>query len=211
MGQHDELHYLVMELIEGETLDSRLARGPLPFDELLEFAEQITAALMEAHRVGLVHRDLKPSNLMVTTKGIKLLDFGLARPAALPQQETADELARTVVSPLTTPGALVGTFAYMSPEQIEGKEADERSDIFALGCVLYEMATGQRPFSGEDPVTRLSSMLHERPEPLPRRNDAMPQRLDRIVSALPGEGPGRPLRRGFASGRRPGRPAPLAA
>ncbi len=181
VGQHDELHYLVMELIEGETLDSRLARGPLPFDELLQFAEQITAALMEAHRVGLVHRDLKPSNLMVTTKGIKLLDFGLARPAALPQQETADELARTVVSPLTTPGALVGTFAYMSPEQIEGKEADERSDIFALGCVLYEMATGQRPFSGKDPVTRLSSMLHERPEPLQRRNDAMPQRLDRIV------------------------------
>ena len=182
VGNDGGVDFLVMELLEGETLANRLARGALPVDELLEQAAQIVAALAAAHAAGLVHRDLKPGNLMLTDAGIKLLDFGLARPALPRPQSSAPGATTTVASPLTTAGALIGTFAYMAPEQLEGREADERSDLFALGCVLHEMATGQRPFPGDDMATRLGSLLRERPEPLSRLNGAVPRGLDRIVT-----------------------------
>lgn len=174
--------FLVMELIEGETLASRLERGPLPIAPLLESAVQIAGALAEAHRAGLVHRDLKPANLMLTDSGVKLLDFGLAAPA-LPRP-AAGELSQlaTVNQPLTAAGAIVGTFQYMAPEQLEGREADERSDLFALGCVLYEMATGERPFRGHDTLTLIGSMVRGRPEPLVSLNAAMPRALGAIVA-----------------------------
>lgn len=181
VGHDDGVDYLVMELIEGETLASRLERGPLPVGELLDKAAQMADALAQAHRAGLVHRDLKPANLMLAGSGVKLLDFGLARPALPPRpgDESAD--THTVDAPLTTTGAVVGTYAYMAPEQLEGREADDRSDIFALGCVLYEMATGRRPFSGRDAAARLASLLRDRPVPPSRHNDAMPAQLDAIV------------------------------
>ncbi len=183
VGHDSGIDYLVMELIEGETLAARLEHGPLPIDRLLALAAQIAAALVEAHRAGLVHRDLKPSNLMLTGSGVKLLDFGLARPAEpLAAAGGAPSQAPTVHQPLTTAGAIVGTFQYMAPEQIEGREADARTDVFALGCVLYEMATGSRPFSGGDGVAILASMLRDRPEPLTARNSAMPHGLEHIVA-----------------------------
>ena len=183
VGHDDGIDYLVLELIAGETLAARLLRGALPVDELLEKASQLVDALAAAHAAGLVHRDLKPGNLMLTAAGLKLLDFGLARPAlAPPAAESTRGASSTVAAPLTNAGALVGTFAYMAPEQLEGREADERSDLFALGCVLHEMATGQRPFAGNDLATRLGSMLRARPAPPSRLNGTMPRGLDRIVS-----------------------------
>ena len=182
VGHDDGIDYLVMELIAGETLAQRLARGALPVDELLELAAQLVAALAAAHGAGLVHRDLKPGNLMLTGSGLKLLDFGLARPALPPPPESTRGDSSTVAAPLTDAGALVGTFAYMAPEQLAGREADERSDLFALGCVLHEMATGLRPFVGNDLATRLGSMLRARPAPPSHLNGAMPRGLDRIVS-----------------------------
>jgi len=182
VGRHDDVDFLVMELIDGETLASRLERGPIPIASLLANAVQIAGALAEAHRAGLVHRDLKPANLMLTDSGVKLLDFGLAAPA-LPQaaEGTLSQLA-TVHQPLTAAGAIVGTFQYMAPEQLEGREADERSDLFALGCVLYEMATGRRPFQGHDTLTLLGSMLRDRPDSPERLNAAMPRALGAIVA-----------------------------
>jgi Tol biopolymer transport system component len=141
VGSQDGIQYLVMEHLEGETLQSRLAKGPLSFEPALQCAIQIADALDQAHRHGITHRDLKPGNVMLTTSGAKLLDFGLARFRAR-EGAVADSAA------LTREGALVGTVAYMSPEQLEGKEADERSDIFAFGSVLYEMLTGRKAFEG---------------------------------------------------------------
>ncbi|MCC6652299.1 MAG: protein kinase, partial [Candidatus Eisenbacteria bacterium] len=182
VGSHEGADYLVMELIEGETLAARLERGPLPIATLLASAVQIAGALAEAHRAGLVHRDLKPANLMMTESGMKLLDFGLAAPAL--QRPEAGELSQleTVHQPLTAAGMMIGTFQYMAPEQLEGREADERSDLFALGCVLYEMATGRRPFRGNDTITRLGSMLRDRPEAPASLNAAMPRALGEIVA-----------------------------
>ncbi|MEO5617192.1 MAG: protein kinase [Candidatus Eisenbacteria bacterium] len=183
VGNDSGIDYLVMELIEGETLAARLEHGPLPIDRLLALAEQITTALVVAHRAGLVHRDLKPANLMLTNSGVKLLDFGLARPAELAAAAAgAVSQAPTVHQPLTTAGAIVGTFQYMAPEQLEGREADARTDLFALGCVLYEMATGQRPFRGSDSVTILGSILRDRLEWPTRLNDSLPRGLKRIIS-----------------------------
>jgi dienelactone hydrolase len=182
VGHHDGADFLVMELIEGETLASRLERGPLPIAALLANAVQIVGALAEAHSAGLVHRDLKPANLMLTDSGVKLLDFGLAAPVlARPAEGELSQLA-TVNQPITAAGAIVGTFQYMAPEQLEGREADERSDLFALGCVLYEMATGRRPFRGHDTLTLLGSMLRDRPEPPANLNAAMPRALGEIVA-----------------------------
>ena len=183
VGHDSGIDYLVMELIDGETLAARLIHGPLPIEQLLSLAEQITAALIEAHRAGLVHRDLKPANLMLTASGVKLLDFGLARPGGTPTGSShTDSQAPTQHSPLTNAGAIVGTFQYMAPEQLEGREADARSDLFALGCVLYEMATGRRPFRGTDSVTILGSILRDRPETPSLVNPLLPQALGRVIA-----------------------------
>ena len=192
VGHDSGVDYLVMELIEGETLAARLQRGPLPIDLLLSLAEQITAALVEAHRAGLVHRDLKPGNLMLTKSGIKLLDFGLARLAEpVATADATSSQAPTAHSPLTAGGAVIGTVQYMAPEQLEGKEADARTDLFALGCILYEMATGRRPFRGDDTITILGSMLRDRPERPTTLNDALPRGLEQIIARCLEQDPAR--------------------
>jgi len=153
VGNQDGTEYLVMELLEGETLAERVARGPLPLDQTLRFGAQIASALEAAHRKGIIHRDLKPSNVMVTKSGIKLLDFGLAK--ALLPAPTMESLtsAPTAAKDLSSPGTILGTVPYMAPEVLQGKEADSRADIFALGAVLHEMATGSKAFPGTSPVS----------------------------------------------------------
>src|SRR5499427_10856502 len=167
IGSQDGIDYLVMEHIEGETLASRLARGPLPTPEVLRYAAEIADALDKAHRQGLVHRDLKPSNVMLTKSGAKLLDFGLAK-----LQEKASTLSNPATditmatSKLTGEGMLVGTFQYMAPEQFEGKEADCRTDIFALGTLIYEMATGKAAFEGKSRASLIAAILQSEPQPI---------------------------------------------
>ena len=180
-GPDGDLDFLVMELIDGEALSARLARGPLPLPELLRCAEQVTSALVVAHREGLVHRDLKPANLMLTESGVKLLDFGLARATAAPAAEGSASTAPTVNQPLTGQGAIVGTFQYMAPEQLEGREPDARTDVFALGCVLHEMATGARPFQGHDGLSILGSMHRDKPAAVARLAHTLPAGLAAII------------------------------
>jgi serine/threonine protein kinase len=150
VGQQDDVRYLVMEYLEGETLADRLHKGRLPLEQVLKIGADICEGLEKAHRSNVVHRDLKPSNIMLTKSGAKLMDFGLAKtPVAAIGGNSSSELLATMSRPLTTEGTIVGTFQYMAPEQVEGKEADARSDIFALGAVLYEMVTGKRAFEGK--------------------------------------------------------------
>jgi serine/threonine protein kinase len=147
VGSQDGTGYLVMEFIEGQSLAERLQKGPLPTDQILKIGREIADALDKAHRNGIIHRDLKPGNVMLTKSGAKLLDFGLARSASSAASlATLTAVTLPQHSPITQEGTIVGTFQYMSPEQIEGKEIDGRSDIFSLGAVLYEMLTGQRAF-----------------------------------------------------------------
>ena len=153
VGSQNGVDYLVMECVEGETLAKRLEKGALPLEQVLKYGMQIADALDKAHRSGVVHRDLKPGNIMLTPAGAKLLDFGLAKPVA-PLVTGATLSAATQNSPVTEQGTIVGTFQYMSPEQIEGKELDGRSDIFSLGAVLYEMLTGRRAFAGKSDARR---------------------------------------------------------
>src|SRR6202171_1372672 len=170
VGSQDGIDYLVMECVEGETLAKRLEKGPLPLEQVLKYGIQIAGALDRAHRSGVVHRDLKPGNIMLTTTGAKLLDFGLAKPAA--PLVSAATLTATAVkqSPATEQGAIVGTFQYMSPEQVEGKELDGRSDIFSLGAVLYEMVTGKRAFDGKSQLSVASAILVKGPETISAAN-----------------------------------------
>src|SRR5712664_3344103 len=149
VGSQDGVDYLVMECVEGETLAKRLEKAALPLEQVLKCGAQIADALDKAHRSGVVHRDLKPGNIMLTASGAKLLDFGLAK-QAVPLVSGATLTATvTRTTPVTQEGTIVGTFQYMSPEQVEGKEVDGRSDIFSLGAVLYEMVTGKRAFEGK--------------------------------------------------------------
>src|SRR6202140_3217430 len=163
VGHQDGMDYLVMECLEGETLARRLEKGPLSLEQVLKFGAQIADALDKAHRSGVVHRDLKPGNIMLTPTGAKLLDFGLAKPAAPLTSVATLTAAVTQSSPITEQGAIVGTFQYMSPEQVEGKELDGRSDIFSLGAVLYEMVTGQRAFPGKSQLSVASAILDKEP------------------------------------------------
>jgi eukaryotic-like serine/threonine-protein kinase len=191
VGQQDGTEFLVMEFLDGETLAERLRRGALPLNEILKIGAEIAEALTVAHRAGIVHRDLKPGNIMLTKAGTKLMDFGLAKPAftGAPGSASAPLLsaARTMsgptpVSPLTTAGSIVGTIQYMSPEQIEGKEADARADIFALGAVLYEMATGTRAFQGKSQISVASAILEKDPEPVSTTKPQMPTSFDYLVA-----------------------------
>ncbi len=181
VGTQDGVDYLVMECVEGETLAKRLEKGPLPLEQLLKIGTQIADALDKAHRSGVVHRDLKPGNIMLTPTGAKLMDFGLAKPAAPLTSVATLTAAVTQSSPMTEQGAIVGTFQYMSPEQIEGKELDGRSDIFSLGAVLYEMLTGQRAFQGKSQLSVASAILEKEPAPISSAKPMTPPALDHAI------------------------------
>ncbi len=186
IGEHDGIGYLVMEYVEGETLAERLAQGPLPFERALRHGVEIADALDRAHRCGIVHRDLKPGNVMLTKTGAKLLDFGLAK-QVVPGEVSSDsgalaEDAPTPEKPLTAMGALLGTVQYMAPEQLEGKEADARTDIFAFGSVLYEMLTGRRAFDGPSRASLIGAILKDQPPPVSKLQPLAPIVLDRLVT-----------------------------
>ena len=182
IGQEDGIYYLVMEYLEGETLSTRLLRGPLSPDQLLGYGAEIADALEYAHRHGIVHRDLKPGNLMLTKQGTKLLDFGLARvdTTSAPISETLTRLAADERK-LTEEGVILGTFQYMAPEQLEGKDADARTDIFAFGALLYEMATGKPAFSGKNRASLIASILASEPAPITSLQPLTPPALERVV------------------------------
>ena len=182
VGEQDGISYLVMEVVEGETLARRLERGPLPVPELLRIGIEIADALDRAHRRGIVHRDLKPGNIMLTRSGAKLMDFGLAREATLSGPGDLSQ-SPTRTHPLTAEGAIVGTFQYMAPEQLEGKEADPRTDLFAFGCVLYEMATGRKAFEGGSQASLIASILKEQPKPIAEIQPLAPPALERLIRA----------------------------
>jgi eukaryotic-like serine/threonine-protein kinase len=180
VGHQDGIDYLVMECVEGETLAKRLEKGPLPVEQVLKLGAQVADALDKAHRAGIVHRDLKPGNIMLTATGAKLLDFGLAKPAP-PLASAATLTAASPKSPVTEQGTIVGTFQYMSPEQVEGKELDGRSDIFSLGAVLYEMVTGNLAFEGKSQLSVATAILEREPTPITAVKPMTPLALDRTV------------------------------
>src|SRR5437763_1686883 len=184
-----------MEFLDGETLRDLLAKGPLPAEQLLRYEIEIADALDKAHRLGIVHRDLKPGNIMLTKAGPKLLDFGLAKPLAVPAEaavvgsggsQSIFAAALTLTSPgspVTTAGAVVGTVPYMSPEQIQGQEADTRSDIFSFGTVLYEMATGKRAFEGKTAASVVGQILALDPPRPTSVHPAAPAGLDHLIAS----------------------------
>jgi Tol biopolymer transport system component len=183
VGREGETEYLVMELLEGETLSDRLIKGGLPLEQTFRYGVEIADALDKAHRQGIVHRDLKPGNVMITRSGVKLLDFGLAKAAALPERKSGLTSLPTVAGAnLTQEGTILGTFQYMAPEQLEGREADARSDIFALGAVLYEMATGKKAFAGDSQASIITAIMRENPAPISTVEPLAPPALDRLVS-----------------------------
>lgn len=173
VGAHDRTQYLVMEYLTGQSLAVRLGSGPLSLAEALRYSSETADALEHAHGIGVLHRDLKPANILITSYGAKLVDFGLAK-AITPAENASTE------TPITEVGTIVGTYRYMAPEQFEGREADARTDVFALGAVLFEMITGRRAFSGNTVASIAAAVLHETPPPVSRFQDAPPT-LDRIV------------------------------
>ena len=180
VGREGETEYLVMEYLEGETLSDRLGKGALSLEQTLRLGTEIADALEAAHRQGIVHRDLKPGNVMLTKTGVKLLDFGLAKVLA-PASSASVLTALPTETPLTEEGTVLGTVQYMAPEQLEGKEADARTDIFALGCVLYEMAAGKRAFSGATRASLIGAILHTEPPAISTLQPMSPHALDRVV------------------------------
>jgi Tol biopolymer transport system component len=172
-------NYLVMELLEGETLAERLTKGPLPLEQVIRYGIEIGEGLERAHRAGIVHRDLKPSNVMITKSGAKLLDFGLAKPARPVWDTGADGLTQR--KPLTEEGTIIGTIQYMAPEQLDGKDADARTDIFTLGAVLYEMITGRRAFEGKTKTSIIAAIIDRDPPPISSLQPLAPAPLDRLV------------------------------
>jgi Tol biopolymer transport system component len=180
IGHQDGIDYLVMECVEGETLTKRLEKGPLSVDQVLKVGAQIADALDKAHRSGIVHRDVKPNNIVLTPTGAKLLDFGLAKPTSA-LVDVAAMTATKVETPVTERGTIVGTFQYMSPEQVEGRELDGRSDIFSLGAVLYEMVTGQHAFEGESRLSVASAILEKEPAPITTIKPLAPAALDHTI------------------------------
>ncbi|MGA8810045.1 MAG: protein kinase [Thermoanaerobaculia bacterium] len=181
VGRDGDTEYLVMEYLEGQTLADKLARGPLPRSQCLKFGAQIAEALQHAHRAGIVHRDLKPGNIMIANGGAKLLDFGLAKFADPVSQPLDQDETATRREPLTAEGTVVGTYQYMSPEQIEGRPLDHRTDIFSLGVILYEMVTGKRPFLGSSRATLIASILSSDPVSIRSLQPDAPPDLERII------------------------------
>ncbi|MGH9462494.1 MAG: protein kinase domain-containing protein, partial [Vicinamibacteria bacterium] len=184
IGREGDVAFLVMEHIEGETLAERLKKGPVPLNEALTYAVQITEALDKAHRQGVVHRDLKPGNVMLTKSGAKLLDFGLAKLAGTvsgaPDMSTLSSLP-TEQKSLTAAGTILGTFQYMAPEQLEGREADARTDIFALGALIFEMVTGKKAFEGKSQASLISSIMSSEPASVSTVQPFSPAALDRVI------------------------------
>jgi hypothetical protein len=222
VGSHEGTEYLVMELLEGETLAARLVKGPLPLEQTLRFGVEIADALDKAHRQGIVHRDLKPGNVMLTKAGVKLLDFGLAKVMAGPKPQSGLTSLPTMAGApnLTEQGTILGTFQYMAPEQLEGGEADARSDIFAFGAVLYEMATGRKAFSGKSQASLISAIMKEEPAPISSVAPLTPPALERVVRTCLAKDPedrwqsahdiGRELK-WIAEGSQAGVPAPVTS
>ena len=175
--------YLVMEHCEGKTLAQRIASGPLPFEQVLQYGMEIADALDKAHRQGIIHRDLKPSNVMLTKSGVKLLDFGLAK------QHFMSTPAESTLQRVSEEGQFVGTIQYMAPEVLQGKEADARSDIFALGLVLYEMVTGNPAFSGTSKASLIAAILEHEPQPIAELKPTTPLALDRLIRACVAKDP----------------------
>jgi len=226
VGHHEGTDFLVMEHLEGETLAERLSRGPLPMTEVLALGAQIADALDKAHKKGVVHRDLKPANVMLTPSGVKLLDFGLAKQTLSDSQVRTESFSRMLTeapdsAPLTVEGTILGTFQYMSPEQIEGREADARSDIYALGAVLYEMATGHKAFVGKTQASLIGAIMHSKPEPVSKLVPLGPPAFDRLVDTCLAKEPdnrwgtahdvGLQLKWIAEGGSQVGLPAPVAA
>ncbi|MCI0444087.1 serine/threonine-protein kinase [bacterium] len=180
IGHQDGIDYLVMEFLEGETLAQRLTKGALTLEFVLRYGIQIADALDKAHNQGIVHRDLKPANIMLTKSGVKLLDFGLAKLRTVEDVSSASELS-TQESALTVTGAIVGTLQYMSPEQLLGKEADYRTDIFGVGEILYEMATGRKAFVGDNKARLITAILSSQPPPISMIQPLIPNALDHLV------------------------------
>jgi serine/threonine-protein kinase len=182
-GHQDDVDFLVMEYIEGETLAQRLQKGSLPIQQVLQYAIEISDALDKAHRKGVTHRDLKPGNIMLTTSGSKLLDFGLAKlrqdaAPAIPHSQLTTATAKDAV---TQEGTILGTLQYMAPEQLEAKGADARTDIFAFGAVVYEMATGKKAFEGKSQASLIAAILEREPAPITSLQPMTPPALDRVV------------------------------
>jgi serine/threonine protein kinase len=180
--EHDGETYIVLEFVRGRPLSRRIAETAqvLPLEKVLDLAREIAEALEEAHKHGIVHRDIKPDNIMLLESGhIKVLDFGLAK-----ELPTISDSNQTTSANLTTPGQLLGTLGYMSPEQLMGRQADARSDIFALGVVLFEMVAGQRPFYGDTSAQVAASIVSAEPEPLHRYRKGVPDGLDRVIGRM---------------------------
>ena len=201
IGSQDGVNFLVMEYLEGQTLAERLGKGPLPLDQVLKIGAEVAQALEKAHQQGIVHRDLKPANIMLTKAGAKLMDFGLAKPklsiasqavgSFTPSTPTMNLASLTsAASPLTQKGSIVGTFQYMAPEVLQGAEADARSDIFSLGCVLYEMITGRRAFEGKSQLSVFTAILEKDPDPIGASQPLAPPMLDLLVRGCLAKNPG---------------------
>src|SRR3984957_4394574 len=198
VGHQDGIDFLVMECLEGESLAMGVRKGPLSLKDSLKIGIEVCEALEDAQKAGIVHRDLKPANIMLAKNGAKLMDFGLAKPtatglgssASAPLLSAAKTMSEaTPLSPLTSAGMVIGTIQYMAPEQIEGKEADARSDVFALGTVLYEMATGKRPFEGKSQISVASAILEKDPEPIRTLKPTIPAAFERVVSSCLAKNP----------------------
>ena len=183
IGREGDVDFLVMEHIEGETLTARLKRGPLPLDEVIRYGAEISQGLDQAHRQGVVHRDVKPGNIMLTSSGAKLLDFGLAKPGVNSATTDLSALSSlpTEQRSLTEKGVVLGTFQYMAPEQLEGKDVDARTDIFALGALLYEMVTGKKAFTGASQASLISAIMSSEPAPMSAVQPLSPAAFEHLI------------------------------
>ena len=188
IGREHDTEYLVLELLEGETLAARLERGPLPLAQVLRFGIEIADALEAAHRLGIVHRDLKPANVMLTPAGIKLLDFGLAKNTTGPGGQALSQLA-TAPGTATAQGTILGTLPYMAPEQVQGLPADARTDLFALGTILHEMATGRRAFEATTQASLIAKILETEPPVVSSLAPLTPPALDHVVQGCLAKAP----------------------
>ncbi|MGB5175580.1 MAG: serine/threonine-protein kinase [Thermoanaerobaculia bacterium] len=175
----DDVRFLTMQLVEGKQLSQLILEGGMPLERIFEIAIPLADALAAAHEKGVIHRDLKPANIMLSDEGrVKILDFGLAK---FREEAEAPIATQLPTEPLTEEGLVIGTVPYMSPEQVEGKSVDHRSDLFSLGIILYEMATGQRPFQGESPASVMSAILRDTPSSVTDLRVVLPRQLAKII------------------------------